>query len=126
LRDRFAKKINPMAERPPTSSDVAPRPPPEEFELDSADDTWMHHIRQAERIVALGRLDASQIAHGTTLMDMERYAEAEPILNESLRILQGAFGDTHPNTAKARANLHTLYTRWGKPDKAAEFAAAGG
>ncbi len=115
-----------MAERPPTSSDVAPRPPPEEFELDSADDTWMHHIRQAEAAVALGRLGEFQLAHGTTLMDMERYEEAEPILTESLSILQGSFGETHPNTAEARAKLHTLYTRWGKPDKAAEFAPAGG
>jgi len=88
----------------------------------------------AREVVALGEkvlppdhwaLGAFQIAHGTTLMDMERFAEAEPILIESLRILQGAYGDAHPNTAAARANLHTLYTRWGRPDKAAEFAAAG-
>ena len=59
-------------------------------------------------------------------MDLERFSEAEPILSESLRVLQGAFGDAHPNTVKARADLHTLYTRWGKPDKAAEFAPAGG
>jgi len=163
-----------MADRPPISSDVASGPPPEEFGLDSVDDAWMHHIRQAEAVAALGtlgethrdtlsamnnlarllrssgRLEEAEaqareavklgrkvlppdhwmigailMAQGTTLMDMERYKEAEPILAESLSIIQGAFGEDHPNTTKARANLNTLYTRWNKPDVAAECASKG-
>ena len=60
--------------------------------------------------------------HGETLCLLKRYDEAEPVLLESYRAFQAKMGDAHPLTRKAATRLFNLYTAWGKPAQAAEYA----
>jgi hypothetical protein len=44
-------------------------------------------------------------------------------LQQALAILVRALGDDHPSTQRALKALQSLYTEWGKPGRAAEYAA---
>lgn len=59
---------------------------------------------------------------GSTLALAQRFDEAEPHLLEGHRLLRDALGEQHPYVATARQRLSELYTQWGRPERAAEFA----
>jgi hypothetical protein len=58
---------------------------------------------------------------GQCLTTQKRYAEAEPLLLESYRILKSAAGDRDPYTVETRQGLKTLYEAWHKPEKAVSY-----
>jgi len=62
---------------------------------------------------------------GLTLFELERFAEAEPLLLESHRILLAAHGPDHISTREAREALVALYEAWGRLDDAAPWRAPG-
>lgn len=55
------------------------------------------------------------------LRDAGRFEEAEPIMLDGLPKIRAAFGETHDHTIAALERLVTLYEKWGKPQKAAEY-----
>lgn len=59
--------------------------------------------------------------YGDCLMKMKKYEAAEDALLRSHAAMEKFFGAAHPRTAKAVGRLVTLYTEWGKPEKAAEW-----
>src|SRR5271165_6468823 len=54
--------------------------------------------------------------------DMSRYAEAEPLYQEALKIRQKVLGPEHPDTATSLNNLALLYVRMGDYGKASQEA----
>ncbi len=59
---------------------------------------------------------------GLSYQAAHRYAEAEPLLLQSHRMMQGQFGDDDGRTRLFRERLATLYGEWGKPAEAAKFS----
>jgi serine/threonine-protein kinase len=57
----------------------------------------------------------------SVLIDVERYAEAEPLLLESYRTLRESQGLESRYTESTVRYLITLYEAWGKPDEAASY-----
>ena len=57
---------------------------------------------------------------GKLLCDLGEYSQAEEILQQSVRELADAYDTYYSKTVTAREYLATLYTRWSKPEKAAE------
>jgi serine/threonine-protein kinase len=58
---------------------------------------------------------------GACLVAQTRYADAEPLLVDGyVRLAQGS-ADRWPVAREALGHLVTLYTAWGKPEKAAEY-----
>lgn len=66
---------------------------------------------------------ALQGNYGETLMLLQRYAEAEPLLVDSYETLRTARGPAHPATRRAAARLVRLYETSGQPERAAKYAA---
>ena len=64
-------------------------------------------------------VDTSNLAE--CLMDMNRYAEAEPLLVEAERLLTAASGESHPRVAKTRRRLARLYRALDRPDLVAKY-----
>ena len=64
---------------------------------------------------------SSKAALGESLRLQKRYADAEPILLESYKILKSTFGDQAARTKEARQSLKSLYLDWHKPEKAASY-----
>jgi hypothetical protein len=60
---------------------------------------------------------------GGCLVADHQYAAAEPLLLESYPIIRSSFGEPHPRTQVAARRLVDLYNAWGKPQKAAPYAA---
>ena len=85
------------------------------------------YIRQALSIVthllAPGNqyIARTQEALGECLTTQKRYAEAEPLLLESYRVIKSTAGEQGPRTIEARQNLKTLYEAWHKPEKAVSY-----
>ena len=75
------------------------------------------------RVLPLGHrlIASSKAALGESLRLQKRYAEAEPILLDSYRILKSTSGDQAPRTKEARQSLKSLYQDWHKPEKAASY-----
>ncbi len=63
------------------------------------------------------RTHAMRAMWGASLIELARYAEAEPMLLESHRRLSGLYGDDHHLVRANRANIVELYRQWGKPDE---------
>ena len=64
--------------------------------------------------IALGSL-------GECLTTQKRYAEAEPLLNESYQTLSSLHVPQSPVLKEARERLASLYAAWGKPEDAARY-----
>jgi hypothetical protein len=64
----------------------------------------------------------AESALGGCLTRLHRYDEAESLLLGSYQILM-AKRNASPATRQARQHLIDLYSAWGKPDKAREYAA---
>jgi hypothetical protein len=62
-------------------------------------------------------------SHGGCLQRLERFDEAEAALTESHAMLDTAFGQDDPRTARVANHLVGLYEAWGKPDAAARWRA---
>lgn len=60
-------------------------------------------------------------ALGECLTMQKRYAEAEPLLLDSYKILKSTAVDHDPRIGEAIQRLTTLYKRWGKLEKSAEY-----
>jgi len=60
---------------------------------------------------------------GACLLDAGSYRAAEPLLVDSQAIIMKQFGPEHDRTRVATMRVVTLYERWGKRDKAAEWRA---
>ncbi len=54
------------------------------------------------------RLAISHLALGTVYLEQGRYAEAEPLLQRSLAIMEQALGPEHPNVAQGLENYADL------------------
>lgn len=84
-------------------------------------------IRQAleirSRLLSKGNLQitAAQQVLGEFLVTRKRYAEAEPLLVESYQSLQATTPVNDPRRNEATQHLFTLYSKWGKADKAARY-----
>jgi hypothetical protein len=52
---------------------------------------------------------------GEGLTAQKRYAEAEPLLQESLRAMTKTRGASSLKTVEARQRLERLYSAWGRP-----------
>jgi non-specific serine/threonine protein kinase/serine/threonine-protein kinase len=60
---------------------------------------------------------------GGCLVADHQYVEAEPLLLESYPIIKSNFGPAHNRTQVAARRIVDLYNGWGKPQKAAPYAA---
>lgn len=60
---------------------------------------------------------------GGCLVADHQYVAAEPLLLESYPIIRSRFGDSHNRTQVAARRIVDLYNGWGKPEKAARYAA---
>jgi hypothetical protein len=60
---------------------------------------------------------------GACLSALQRYAEAEPLLQGSYATFKARFGPQHKRTQPVIRYLMNLYEAWGKPEKAAEYRA---
>jgi hypothetical protein len=58
---------------------------------------------------------------GDCLAAQARYAEAEPLLNESYTILKAVNVPQSPGLDEARQRLVSLYEAWDKPEEAARY-----
>jgi hypothetical protein len=63
-------------------------------------------------------------ATGECLIDMNRYAEAEPLLVEAERLLVASSGETHPRVVKTRRRLVRLYRALNNAELAAKYEAS--
>jgi hypothetical protein len=54
-------------------------------------------------------------------MDMQRYAEAEPLLLEAERLLIASSGESDPRVVKTRRRLARLYRALNRSDRAAQY-----
>lgn len=59
--------------------------------------------------------------YGAMLVAQSRFAEAEPLLVGSHKILDERFGPEHPNTREAARRLVSLYRYWGKHEQAKTY-----
>ena len=57
------------------------------------------------------------------LKALGRFREAEPLLLESYTALQNDKGGGAKHAAEARERIVELYTKWGKPERLAEYRA---
>jgi serine/threonine protein kinase len=69
------------------------------------------------------RIPLAQRRLGSCLGAFGRYGEAESLLLDSYGAFREAFGDDDGRTGDVVLRLITLYTAWGKPEKAAEYRA---
>lgn len=60
-------------------------------------------------------------ALGLVLHDQANYADAEPFLVKGYEVAETVLGNDHALTQKHRVALASLYTDWGKPDRAAAY-----
>jgi serine/threonine protein kinase/Tfp pilus assembly protein PilF len=60
---------------------------------------------------------------GRVLLGQGKYEEAEKELTDALRYGIEVVGENHPSVEGIRRSLVSLYERWGKPEKAAEYRA---
>jgi CHAT domain-containing protein/tetratricopeptide (TPR) repeat protein len=80
------------------------------------------HERRASTGVELGR---TLNALGEVRRAQARYAEAEALGTQALRIRRAALGDRHPDVAETLSNLALLYRDLGDTDRAARHAEEG-
>ena len=64
----------------------------------------------------------AKVRIGRCLLRLRQFSEAESLLLEAENVLNPALGESHDNTKEARAQLAALYTAWGKPEQASEYA----
>jgi hypothetical protein len=57
------------------------------------------------------------------LTTQKRFAEAEPLLDESYAALDARLGRRDPRTVEALRRLASLYEAWGKPAQSAQYRA---
>ncbi|MHC4219467.1 MAG: tetratricopeptide repeat protein, partial [Planctomycetota bacterium] len=55
------------------------------------------------------------------LTKLNRFVEAEPMLQEALRRVESEHGRDHARTKTVRTHLAALYEAWGKPDQAQQY-----
>ena len=85
------------------------------------------NMRQAleirTRLLAKGNLQitTAQQVLGEFLVHRGRYAEAEALLLESYQSLQTTTPTNDPRRNESAQRLLTMYSNWGKPDKAARY-----
>lgn len=60
--------------------------------------------------------------YGETLLLLNRFAEAEPLLLDSHAAFENALGAEHPATRRAAERLRRLYTAWGRPEQASAYS----
>jgi serine/threonine-protein kinase len=53
-----------------------------------------------------------------SLAALERYPEAETVLQESLKMLEAIYGGEHEQVQKAQGRLSSLYEQWDRPEEA--------
>lgn len=84
-------------------------------------------VELAQTVLPPHHKDAAryQIMYGNCLLELERFDEAETILLKGYAGREAAFGMAHPDTKNAKSLLVTLYEKWGKPEKVAEWRAKG-
>lgn len=75
------------------------------------------------RLLAKGNLQTStaQQVLGGFLVTRKRYADAETLLLESYESLEATTPANDPRRTEAKQRLFALYSKWGKPDKAAKY-----
>ena len=63
----------------------------------------------------------AQIELARSLRELGRFAEAEPLLQESLRRVEAQYGPDHAQTKAVREHLVALYEAWGKSDQTQQY-----
>jgi hypothetical protein len=58
---------------------------------------------------------------GAAYLALGEYAKAEPLMTQSLPVLQKRFGDSHFRVQRAFRDLVQLYTATGQPQEASRF-----
>jgi hypothetical protein len=78
---------------------------------------------RAEKVLPPGHLFVAAIRnnYGLSLMEKQRYDEAEPLMVSSQEMLLKQFGAEDARTKLFRSRLVDLYTRWNKPALAAKY-----
>ena len=66
----------------------------------------------------------TQGALGECLALQKRYAEAEPLLQDSNATLKSVQGEHSPLTEESMRRLALFYNAWGKPEKALPYQTA--
>ena len=67
------------------------------------------------------QITTAQQVLGGLLVNCKRYSEAEPLLIESYQSLKATTPINDQRRIEAARNLLTLYSKWGKPDKAEQY-----
>lgn len=86
-----------------------------------------HYLRQAldirTRTLPKGNIGigAAEEALGHCLAQQKHYAQAEPFLLDSFQILRSTTLPNDPRRTQVAQDLHTLYSAWGNPKKAALY-----
>jgi non-specific serine/threonine protein kinase/serine/threonine-protein kinase len=89
-------------------------------QLQDAERNARESLALAEQVLGADHVStaSSQQRLGMTLLKLARYAEAETHFLRSRSIREQRLGPTAGATQQVVANLVTLYTAWGKPEKA--------
>ncbi len=69
------------------------------------------------------QIATTKLLMGACLIGQRRFREAESLLLGAFPIIQENFGSTHRRTQVAIQDIINLYGAWGKPEKAAVYAA---
>ncbi len=89
-----------------------------------AEKQWLAALQEAENFGPEDpRLATSLFALGSLYHAQGKYAEAEPLYQRSLAILEKALGPEHPNVANGLENYAGLLRQTGREDEAAEMEA---
>ena len=65
----------------------------------------------------------SSVHYGRCLLELQRFNDAESVLQTVYDGFKDLNGEDHENTRSALAAIIKLYDAWGKPEKAAEYRA---
>lgn len=88
-----------------------------------------YYLRQAleirSRLMPKGNqlIAVSEGALGECLTTQKRFAEAEPVLQQSYATMKNIQGEQGPSTLEAKRRLAALYQAWGKPKEASRYLA---
>ncbi len=65
-------------------------------------------------------IGAIQGNYGLALVELKRFAEAEPLLIDSFRIIRKVLPENDPRNDVPKHRLERLYREWGKPERLSE------
>src|SRR5207244_4409838 len=85
-------------------------------ERDRADVMYHEAIGRSRKLHEPQALAIVLVEYGEVILNRGEYAEAEPLLRESLELERQSLGEDHFAIRRVRDDLARLYKAWGKPD----------